>query len=154
HSALRIPDGFGGADCCSAMNIHRSNHVTVQRVCAWDAADESGTGTIENLYGANNLFEDICIFGAGRKSFDNYSTPGPITVRRAWAMWNRGGPPGFPPGTGTSPREVFGAAYLAYLGTFENVIGTWSTEQAPTSCCPYTVLNIGDGANAAPTSNF
>ena len=81
-----------------------------------------------------------------RAKIIDYSTDGPVTVRRAWGMWNAHALFG---DDGGSPKLVFNGVYDAYDSIWENVIGTWDGAAVG----GYGVIAT-DGITAGSSTNF
>ena len=116
-----------------------SDNNEFKRVCAWDAL-VSGNYHVWVIEGsANNLIEDSCGFGTGRKIFETFETAGPNTVRRFWGQfvsntWN----PGF-----EAPKETVSIYYNSKNTTFENIIAT-QKPRAGTSTTDHYGISTGD----------
>jgi hypothetical protein len=109
--------------CCSSgtvVGIDHSNHNTIRRVTAWDAADLN-----EFIFGIhysdNNLLEDVAGWGTARKIFSCSQKGNYTTIRRAWGRWEGSHVVG--------PKAVYELAYNNHDMTVENAIGTWSEER-------------------------
>jgi hypothetical protein len=111
--------------CCSVatvVNLSHANHNVVRRVVAWDSTD--GNYEIFGIhYSAYNLLEDIAAFGTARKTIQASQGGDHLTIRRAWARWDKS--------TVQGPKETFALAYNNYWLTCENCIGTWSGQGMP-----------------------
>jgi len=103
----------------------------IQRVCAWDAADQNRYIFVNN-YGRANVFEDCAGWGIARKVYISYANAGPTTFRRVWHRWNKS--------TQLGPKPGASLAYHSYDVTMENCIGTWDQTPQPD---PYTLQNNG-----------
>jgi len=78
---------FAGRDNATAIELSRSNHCVVRRVCAWDAADGNTEIFGTHGHGDHNLFEDCAGWGIARKTYQN-SQGGDYTIyRRCLAIW-------------------------------------------------------------------
>jgi hypothetical protein len=139
-------DAHAGATEVVRLSGGADNNI-VRRVCAWDANTNGNYTVFSMQYGSGNLLEDVCGFGIGRKIFSYYSSSGPLTVRRAWGMWNANAAFG---GDGGSPKAVFNGVYNARNATWENVVGTWDGS----AIGGYGVLVTDGFYQAAPGTDF
>ena len=76
---------------------------------------------------ADNLFEDLCLFGYGRNTYNDFGrSTQRNTMRRAWMRWE-----GWAPGNGaTKPGPTLQTAYgTAQDSLYENVILVWGANQ-------------------------
>lgn len=112
-------DASNGSE--DVVRISHGGNNTLRRICAWDADGNSNSSPIVVQYATNNLLEDMCGFGIGRKIFHVYESNN-TTVRRAWGEWSDH--PWSENGAG-SPKHTFNGGYNSYGAIWENVIGTW-----------------------------
>jgi hypothetical protein len=108
----------------------------IRRVCAWDTQLTANNHVFQTDNGSNNLFEDVCGFGIGRKIFEIYRGNN-NTYRRAWGQWSQS--------TVIGPKLTFSIGYLSSNATCENCIGTWDeTAMGSTPIDqPTSVLGMG-----------
>jgi Carbohydrate family 9 binding domain-like len=92
-----------------------ASHNIIRRVCAWNANESQST--VWTINSPDNLLEDVCGFGTGRKIFSDSQGGDFTTLRRAWGMWERS--------LQIGPKSVFDISYNTRNETYENVIGTW-----------------------------
>jgi hypothetical protein len=142
----------------------RLDNFTVQRVVIWDSRIDQNIDIMSNNTsgGSNILFEDIGVFGAGRKGLvggtdgnHGYGTPpdlpSPITMtcRRCWFRWE---------GSITiGPKIGISLTYYTVGFRCENCLVTWSGESMPESySATDTRGNIAGPAdyNQSPYSNY
>jgi hypothetical protein len=116
-----ILEGFDASDSDGAVVViwNGSSNNIIRRVCAWDSNPAANTrvwGVTGDL-SVNNVIEDSCGFGVGRRIFA-IAQGGPGTIlRRTWAAYTKLGLGG--------PESAYQFAYNSHTHTLENVIGTW-----------------------------
>jgi Concanavalin A-like lectin/glucanases superfamily/Putative Ig domain len=103
----------GGSDDNAANLYPDSHHITVQRVCFWNATTPvagvySNSATFGLWHSHDNLFEDVCAFGWGRNTFIDFEANTKNNVfRRMWLRWD-----GWPDGAGaTCPGPTIQTQY-------------------------------------------
>jgi len=126
--------------------LRYSNHCTVRRVCAWNAAD-TNAGIFGAHEGVYNLFEDCAGWGTARKVFSASQGGDHTTFRRCWGRWEGSHVVG--------PKTVFATSYNSYDNLFENCIGTWDARRMRET---YTLLdyegNPWTGAGAGTYTDY
>src|SRR4029077_951353 len=125
-------DGGNGPPYNAALGFNDSHHITVQRVCVWNANRPrfvGGEGSNQHVIGVTNshhlLLEDVCGFGYGRNTFIPFEDASRDNVfRRIWVRWdgwedNNGG---------TCPAPTIQTQYHTYHtnDTYENFISIFS----------------------------
>ncbi len=100
----------------SVVNLSRSNHCAVRRVCGWDAAD-GNTNVFAAHYGEHNLFEDCAGWGIARKTYSCSQGGNYTTFRRCFGCWEGSHAVG--------PKMAFTLFYNSHHITAENCIATW-----------------------------
>lgn len=130
------PDGYQGEG---------SEFVRIHRVVGWDAHPALNSMIFSVAFTRNVLLEDVAGFGTARKTFQIFVSEY-VTIRRAWARWE-----GNTWTSPTTPKLGFSCSYRAYETTCENLIGTWTAQQHPTTW-PITssasVIGVDGLANA------
>jgi hypothetical protein len=104
------------------VNILRSNHCTVRRVCGWDAAD-GNTNIFGVHYGVHNLIEDCAGWGVARKTYSCSQEGNYTTFRRCWGRWEGC--------TNVGPKMTWTVSYNSHGTLVENCIGTWDALKMP-----------------------
>jgi len=87
HNNWFIVEGLNAhSSRATVVEVSRSNHCIIRRVCAWDAAD-GNTNIFAAHYGDYNLFEDCAGWGMARKTY-SCSQGGNYTIfRRCFGIW-------------------------------------------------------------------
>jgi Concanavalin A-like lectin/glucanases superfamily/Putative Ig domain len=120
----------GGGDTDGASFYPGSHHITLQRVCIWNATTPvagvyTNSHTIALWNSHDNFFEDICAFGWGRNTFIPFETDTKNNVfRRMWLRWD-----GYPDGAGAQcPGGTIQSQYHTYYtnDVHENLISIFS----------------------------
>jgi hypothetical protein len=113
-----------------------SNNNIVRRVCAWDTQLTANNHVFQTDNGSNNVFEDVCGFGIGRKIFESYRGTG-NAFRRAWGQWSRS--------TVIGPKMTYSIGYKSTGSVCENCIGTWDETPMGGAAIdqPTTILGMG-----------
>ncbi|MBM3333811.1 hypothetical protein FJY63_04035, partial [Candidatus Sumerlaeota bacterium] len=110
----------GGRGSASVVELSRSNHNIVRRICAWDAQDANA-----DIFGIHhsehNLIEDCAAWGIARKVYSSSQAGDHTTLRRCWGRWEGCHAVG--------PKLTYTLAYNNYDMLVENCIGTWSGER-------------------------
>jgi hypothetical protein len=127
-------NGSNGVDAVVKISGRADNNI-IRRVCAWDAQIDTNAVVFTVNNSLNNLLEDVCAFGNGRKQFTNSQGGHKTTYRRAWAMWNAS--------TNIAPKEPFQLGYNSKDSTCENCIATWRTTQSSINQA-YTLFRAGE----------
>jgi len=113
---LNVHSAGGGRDNATAVELSRSHHNIVRRVCAWDAQD--GNAEIFGTHNAeHNLFEDCAGWGIARKIFQNSQGGNYTTYRRCWGRWEGCHAVG--------PKMTYSCFYNSHHIVLENCIATW-----------------------------
>lgn len=117
HNDWFIVEGLNAHSARSTVvEISRSNHCIIRRVCGWDAAD-ANTNIFAAHYGEYNLFEDCAGWGIARKTY-SCSQGGNYTVfRRCFGIWEGCHAVG--------PKMTFTLFYNSHHITAENCIAIW-----------------------------
>ena len=110
----------GGRDSASVVELSRSNHNIVRRICAWDAQD-ANADVFGVHYSEHNLIEDCAAWGIARKVYSSSQAGNHTTLRRCWGRWEGCHAVG--------PKLTYTLAYNNYDMLVENCIGTWSGER-------------------------
>jgi len=109
-----------GIDACNSkstvVNLSRSNHCIIRRMCGWNAAD-GNTNIFAAHYGEHNLFEDCAGWGIARKTFSCSQGGNYTTFRRCFGSWEGCHSVG--------PKMAFTLFYNSHHITAENCIATW-----------------------------
>jgi len=109
-----------------AVNDESNNNI-IRRVCGWNA-NPNGTNLHTWLVwnSSDNLFEDICGFGFGRNTLNEFGRSGRNVYRRVWLRWE-----GWPPNNGAAaPAPAIQVAYATpATSLLENVITVYSAER-------------------------
>jgi hypothetical protein len=108
----------GSADVVS-LQTGADNNI-IRRVCAWNANPDANArvwGIGGGKSGSNNLFEDICGFGTGRRIFGTTQGGHSTVVRRGWFQWEQ-------QNLVTGPQTPVQCCYNSTNGLFENIIAT------------------------------
>jgi len=113
-----VLEGFNAHHAKSTVvELGRSNHCVVRRVCGWDA-DDDNTNIFAAHYGEHNLFEDCAGWGVARKTFSCSQGGNYTTFRRCFAVWEGCHAVG--------PKMAFTLFYNSHHITAENCIATWN----------------------------
>ncbi len=104
----------------STITVGGSGHV-IRRVVSWDSSFCKNVHGIETT-GSNLLFEDVGVFGGGRKLLSVQGSNG-VTWRRVWASW--GGH------ISNSPKFTTTMGYNSNNVRCENCLLTWNAESMP-----------------------
>ena len=117
HNDWLVVEGLNAHSSRSTVvEISRSNHCIIRRVCGWDAAD-GNTNIFAAHYGDHNLFEDCAGWGIARKTY-SCSQGGNYTIfRRCFGIWEGCHAVG--------PKMTFTLFYNSHHITAENCIATW-----------------------------
>jgi hypothetical protein len=97
-----------------------ADNNTIRRVCAWNANPDANArvwGIGGGQSGSNNLLEDICGFGTGRRILGITQGGHFVTVRRGWFQWEQ-------QNSVTGPQTVVQCCYHSTNNLFENIIST------------------------------
>lgn len=129
NSWLQI-EGVNAANSAhEAIALYSSNNNILRRVCGWNANPPPPVGSGNNLHtmivasSSDNLLEDMCLFGYGRNTYNDYAGPTHRnTMRRMWMRWD-----GWAPGNGgTNPGPALQSAYGTDQDSlYENLILVW-----------------------------
>lgn len=112
-----VLEGFNAHDSkATVVNISRSNHCIVRRVCGWNAAD-GNTNIFAAHYGEHNLFEDCAGWGIARKTYSCSQQGNYTTFRRCFGCWEGC--------HNVGPKMTFTLFYNSHRITAENCIATW-----------------------------
>jgi hypothetical protein len=101
----------------TVVEVSRSNHCVIRRVCGWDAAD-GNTNVFAAHYGEYNLFEDCAGWGVARKTYCCSQGGNYTTFRRCFGVWEGSHLVG--------PKMAFTLFYNSHHITAENCIATWN----------------------------
>ena len=77
--------------CCAradVVEVVRSDHCTIRRVCAWDARMDWNAVIFGCHYGTHNSFIDCAAWGTGRKMFSASQGGDHTTFLRCCAWWD------------------------------------------------------------------
>jgi hypothetical protein len=111
-----------------------SHDNVVRRVVVWDTHIARNRNTTRIIGSSRNLFEDVGIFGTGRKGLNPYGSSSQNVFRRVWVR--------FEGSITEGPKFGISTEYGSSKNNrFENVLVTWSAESMPQS---YT-LTDGSG---------
>ena len=128
--------GFDAGNVSASQNvieILNSSNLTFQRICASNLQYEKNTSLEDVMIvwgtSANNLFEDMCLFGAAGNLVLEYATATTNTYRRMWLRWEGMGL------TPTTSNDCGGPPFQIGYGSHqtslcENIITVHSGEQA------------------------
>lgn len=117
HNDWWVIEGINACNSKSTVvNISRSNHCIVRRMCGWKAAD-GNTNIFAAHYGKHNLFEDCAGRGVARKTFSCSQGGNYTTFRRCFGSWEGCHSVG--------PKMAFTLFYNSHHITAENCIATW-----------------------------
>jgi len=132
-----VLEGFNAHHSSRAVvELSRSDHNVVRRVCAWEAADENNGECFGTHYAEHNLFEDYAGWGTARKVFTNSMDGSYTTYRRCWGRWEGCHVVG--------PKMTYSLFYNSHHILAENCIGTWDARRMRET---YVLL---DGAGKGP----
>jgi len=109
---------YGRRDHASTVQLSRSNHCIVRRVCAWDAQDGNTEVFGTHGHGDHNLFEDCAGWGIARKVYQNSQGGDYTTYRRCLAIWQGCHAVG--------PKMGFSMFYNSRGIVAENCIALWN----------------------------
>jgi hypothetical protein len=118
-----------GNSSAEALFMQNANNNILRRVCAFNANPPAPLGTGTNIHtmlvwdSADNLFEDLCLFGYGRNSYNDFGGGAHRnTMRRAWMRWD-----GWNPNNGGShPGPALQTSYGTPADSlYENLILVW-----------------------------
>lgn len=117
HNNWFIVEGLNAHSSRSTVvEVSRSNHCIIRRVCGWDAAD-GNTNVFAAHYGEHNLFEDCAGWGIARKTYSCSQGGNYTTFRRCFGIWEGCHLVG--------PKMTFTLFYNSHHITAENCIATW-----------------------------
>jgi Concanavalin A-like lectin/glucanases superfamily/Putative Ig domain len=127
---IGIDFGNAGGPNEDGASLYSAHHITLQRVCIWNAGVPTAgvytnQHTLANWNSHDLLLEDICAFGWGRNTYINFESATKDNVlRRLWLRWD-----GYPDGAGAScPGGTIQSEYHTSFSNdiHENIIAIFS----------------------------
>jgi hypothetical protein len=125
----------------------------IRRLVAWNAADRN-TSVFGIHHNNGNLLEDIAGFGTARKVVQASFGSNNLTIRRAWAMWNKStwNTPAM-----EWPKETYSIIYENYNNICENCLATIDIDQDSRTDFIYGLLSTNwypDSPNKCSNSRY
>jgi hypothetical protein len=148
-------EGFNAHHSSRAVvELSRSNHNVVRRVCAWEAADENNGECFGTHEAEHNLIEDCAGWGTARKVFTNSQSGNYTTYRRCWGRWEGCHVIG--------PKMTYSLFYNSHHIVAENCVGTWDARRMKETYVlldragkqPYVDPNSKTYKNPFPITNY
>lgn len=123
-----------------------SDHNTFSRMCAWDASSSANTHVWSFDNSSNNVVQDACGFGTGRKIFEFFGGADHNVFRRIFSEWI-----GSTSTSGPVPNIVI--SYDAYNNICENCIATRDESFIPDDSTTFGIrpfFDSGDRFTSTP----